>query len=82
MIKVDGTGAVYYMATDQTVHQMYVSGGNWVDLNITTGIGTAARVEAGAASAIVELGQLRKPVLDSELAFIQKHLDSGNALLR
>ena len=47
MIALYGSSA-YYVATDQTVHEAYVSNGQWVDLNITAATGTSSRVEVGA----------------------------------
>jgi chitinase len=47
LIALYGSSA-YYVATDQTVHEAYVSNGQWVDLNITAATGTSSRVEVGA----------------------------------
>lgn len=32
-------GGVYYIATDQTIHESYVANAQWVDFNVTAGSG-------------------------------------------
>lgn len=45
-IVAEASGA-YYAAIDQTVHKLYVSGSQWVDLNITAARARPAHGESG-----------------------------------